>query len=163
MRFTEQEETILRIVQFDLPDSVAPYADIAREAGVTEDEVISLLSRLKEDGTIRRFGASIKHQRTSWKHNAMVAWKMTEEEADAAGPIAARHSRISHCYYRPSSAEDWPYTLYTMVHGRSAEECLETVDELKKTPPFGEYAVLESVKELKKISMTYFPARSTVK
>ncbi len=157
MRFTEQEETILRIVQSNLPDTLTPYADIASEAGVTEDEVIDLLSRLKEDGTIRRFGASIKHQRTGWKHNAMVAWKMTEEEADVAGPLAARHPRISHCYYRPSSARDWPYTLYTMVHGRSAEECLETVAELRKTPPFAEYAVLESIKELKKISMRYFP------
>lgn len=158
MQFTEQEESILRIVQSNLPDTLTPYADIAREAGVTEGEVLELLSRLKEDGTIRRFGASIRHQRTGWKHNAMVAWKMTEEEADLAGPLAARNARISHCYYRPSPARDWPYTFYTMIHGRSAEECLETVAELGKTPPFAEYAVLESIKELKKTSMTYFPA-----
>ena len=157
MRFTEQEETVLRIVQSNLPDTLTPYADIAREAGVSEDDVIALLSRLRDDGTIRRFGASIKHHRTGWKHNAMVAWKMTEEEADIAGPVAARHARITHCYYRPSAAVDWPYTLYTMIHGRSAEECLETVAELEKEPPFGEHVILESLRELKKISMTYFP------
>ena len=157
MRFTKQEEHVLRIVQDNLPDTLTPYADIAREAGISEGEVHALLSRLKEDGSIRRFGASIRHQRTGWKHNAMVAWKMTEEEADLAGPLAASHARISHCYYRPSSAPDWPYTLYTMIHGRSEEECMDVVAELKKKPPFRDCAVLESIKELKKISMTYFP------
>ena len=160
MQFTEQEEHILRIVQFSLPDSLTPYADIAREAGVTEEEVIALLTRLKDNGTIRRFGASIKHQRTGWKHNAMVAWKMTREDADIAGPFAASNARISHCYFRPSEAADWPYTMYTMIHGRTKEEILETVAELQKQPMFREHAILESLKELKKISMTYFPEKT---
>ena len=70
--------------------------------------------------------------------------------------IAARHSRISHVYYRPSAAPDWPYELYTMVHGRSEQECLDVAQELIATTPLREYAILKSLKELKKISMTYF-------
>ena len=73
--FTDTERAILRIVQFQLPDTLTPYADIAREVGTDEETVLNLLRRMKEDGSIRRFGASIKHQKTGWTHNAMVAWK----------------------------------------------------------------------------------------
>ena len=80
--FTDTERAILRIVQKNLPDSLTPYADIAREVGTDEATVIALLRKLKEGGAIRRFGASIKHQKTGWNHNAMVAWKARPEEVD---------------------------------------------------------------------------------
>ncbi len=160
MDFTEKEQAILRIVQKDLPDSLTPYADIAVATGSTEEEVLDLLLRLKESGAIRRFGASIKHQRTGWTHNAMVAWVATEEEAEEAGSRAAGHPRISHCYYRPSRYPAWPYTFYTMIHGKSEQDCLDVVEELRRTTSLKVYEILESLKELKKISMTYFTETS---
>ena len=77
--FTDAERRILAIVQQDLPDTLTPFADIAKAAGpgVTEDMVIDLLSRLKEEGVIRRFGASIKHQRAGWSANAMIGLQQT--------------------------------------------------------------------------------------
>lgn len=155
-QFTETERAVLRIVQADLPDSLTPYADIARTAGCTEEEVLDLLSRLKQSGAIRRFGASIKHQKTGWTHNAMVAWIVDEADSDAIGEVAAKNQRISHVYFRPTSAPDWPYTLYTMVHGRSEDECLQVIEELRRETALDEYAVLDSLEELKKTSMTYF-------
>ena len=86
----------------------------------------------------------------------MVAWIVGEAESEAAGEFAARNPRISHVYFRPTSAPDWPYTLYTMVHGRSEEECREVIDELRRETTLDEYAVLDSLEELKKTSMTYF-------
>jgi len=156
MEFTDKERAALRIVQNDLPDSLTPYADIAREVGLKEEEVLELLLRLKNSGTIRRFGVSLKHQHTEWTHNVMVAWKTSPDVVDAAGEMAAKHPHVSHCYYRPSPAVDWPYTLYTMVHGRSDDECLAAVEDLRHIPGIGNCAMLRSLKELKKISMTYF-------
>ena len=75
---------------------------------------------------------------------------------DACGAAAARHPNISHCYYRPSSAPDWPYELYTMVHGRSREECQQVIADVRAQTELDACAVLESLQELKKISMTYF-------
>ncbi len=154
--FTETEQAILRIVQKNLPDSATPYADIAQSVGCSEEEVLCLLQKLKDEGAIRRFGASIKHQKTGWNYNAMVAWQVSEADADAFGAIAAQHAHISHCYFRPSSAADWPYTLYTMTHGRSEEECQQTIAEIQKATGVSVYAVLDSIQEYKKISMTYF-------
>lgn len=155
-QFTETERAILRIVQRNLPDSLTPYADIAREVGTDEETVINLLRTLHEDGAIRRFGASIKHQRAGWNHNAMVAWRIDASLIHEAGEQAAKHPLISHCYYRPSSAADWPYTLFTMIHGRHESEYLEVIEQLRRETALDEYAVLESLKELKKTSMTYF-------
>lgn len=154
--FTPTELAILRIAQDNIPHTLTPYAHMAEAAGSSEQQVLDLLQGLKDSGAIRRFGASIKHQRAGWNHNAMVAWKATPEEADAAGAVAAAHSRISHCYFRPSSAPDWPYTFFTMIHGKSEGDCLAVVEELKASTCLKEYAVLESLKELKKTSMTYF-------
>lgn len=156
MNFTEKERKVLSIVQANLPDSLTPYADIAKEAGLSEEEVLALLARLKEDGTIRRFGASIKHQKTGYNSNAMVAWKIDGDEVEKAAEYAVNNPRISHCYYRPSSAPDWQYTFYTMIHGKTMQECYDVVEELRQNTCLDEYAILESIKELKKISMTYF-------
>ena len=155
--FTETERKILGIVQKNLPDSLTPYADMAEAAGASEEEVLALLRGMKEDGSIRRFGASIKHQRAGFSHNAMVAWKVKDQaQADAASKVAIKHNMISHCYFRPSSAPDWPYEFFTMIHGRAKDEYLEVVEFLKANTSLDEYAVLESLKELKKISPTYF-------
>ncbi len=154
--FTDTERAILRIVQSQIPDTLTPYADIAREVGTDEETVLNLLRRMKEDGSIRRFGASIKHQKTGWNHNAMVAWIVDEADCDAIAEVAVKNTRISHIYFRPSSASDWPYTLYTMVHGRSEEECRQVIEELRRDTSLDEYAVLDSLEELKKTSMTYF-------
>jgi DNA-binding Lrp family transcriptional regulator len=154
--FSEQERAILRIVQKNLPDSLTPYADIAAAVGTDESTVLQLLREMAQEGAIRRFGASLKHQKAGFTHNAMVAWVVSEAEADAAGKAAAEHPLISHCYYRPSSAADWPYELYTMIHGRHPDEYKEAIEHLRAATSLREFAVLESIRELKKISMTYF-------
>lgn len=156
MEFSDIERAILRIVQKDLPDSLTPFADIAKEVGTDEATVLALLQRLKKSGAIRRFGATLRHQRAGWNCNAMVAWKIDEKMADEIGHYIAKHPRISHCYYRPSSAPDWQYSFYTMIHGRSEQECLDVVEELRRATQLDEYAILTSLKELKKTSMTYF-------
>lgn len=155
-QFSEQERAILRIVQRNLPDSLTPYADIAESVGVNEEEVLTLLRDMKADGSIRRFGASIKHQKAGFSHNAMVAWIVRREDVDKAGREAARHAMISHCYYRPSSAPDWPFELYTMIHGRQPDDYKAVIAALRSQTCLDEYAVLESLKEMKKTSMTYF-------
>ena len=155
MDFTETERAVLRIVQGTLPDSATPFADIAEAAGTDEASVLELLRKLKANGAIRRFGATLRHQKAGWACNAMVAWKVPDADADAAGELAAAHPRVSHCYLRPA-APDWPYNLYTMIHGRSREECREVVEALRRDTVLDEHLVLESLKELKKTSMVYF-------
>lgn len=157
--FSEREKAILAIAQGDLPDSLTPYADMAAMAGSSEEEVLALLRRLKGNGAIRRFGASLRHQKAGWTSNAMVAWKATPEEADACGALIAENPSVSHAYYRPSPGPEWPYAFYTMVHGRSEAECDAVIADLARKLPLREYKALRSRRELKKTSMTYFPGK----
>lgn len=154
--FTPAEEAALRMVQGDLPDCAEPYSEIARLAGLTEAEVLDLLERLKSQGVIRRFGATLRHQQAGYGDNAMVAWYVEQDrDLDEVGALMASRPEISHCYQRRNCYE-WPFNLYTMVHARSRQECLDLVDELAKVSRVSQYAILFSRIELKKTSMSYF-------
>lgn len=155
--FSPAELLVLRLVQGDLPHDREPFAAIARETGLEEDAVLALLRFLKESGHIRRFGASVRHQRLGYTANSMVVWKMAERDCPEAGRIAGGFPWVSHCYARPALLEDWPYTFYTMLHARSAGECARAVERLRAASPlFSECAVLPTLRELKKTSPRYF-------
>ncbi|MDR1686118.1 MAG: Lrp/AsnC family transcriptional regulator [Desulfovibrio sp.] len=154
--FSEAECRVLRIMQDTLPDSPAPFAAVAAEAGVKEEEVLALLRSLRDEGVIRRFGAVLRHRQAGYGVNAMVAWKAERAGIDAAGARMARHPLISHCYCRPSPVPDWPYELYTMVHGRDAGELERAIAEIARDAGLTDYVVLESIEELKKSSLRFF-------
>ncbi len=149
------DREILKRVQGSLPDSAAPYADIAAAVGTDEAHVLDLLSRMAATGEIRRFGATLKHQKAGFGANVMVAWYVPEEDVDRIGAIMAERPEISHCYHRINCL-DWPYNLYTMIHGRSKDDCQAVVEALCAATGLDDYAMLFSLKELKKVSMRYF-------
>ena len=153
--FSETERRILRMAQADLPDSATPYADMAAAAGATETEVLELLTRLKESGAIRRFGATLRHQKAGYGANAMVAWYVDDDDMARVGAYMSSRREISHCYHRINCL-DWPYNLYTMMHASSPEECRRIVEDLARESGIDDYAMLLSRKELKKTSMEYF-------
>lgn len=154
--FSPAELVVLRKVQGDLPESKRPYLELAEISGLTEEEVIHFLQQLKDEGVIRRFGATLRHHNIGWKYNAMVVWKAGEAEAEKWAHVIMDMPNISHAYFRPCNAQDWPYELYTMIHGQEPEDIEKTVSSLAAQWPFGEYVILDTVRELKKTSMTYF-------
>ncbi len=64
---------------------------------------------------------------------------------------------ISHCYQRPTY-EDWPYSVFTMAHGRSKQECDAILDSIAAECGIGpeDRATLYSSTEYKKIRLHYF-------
>lgn len=154
--FTPQQRAVLRIVQENLPDSPAPFREIATAAGMTESEVIDFLRRLKEEGFIRRFGATLRHQIAGYDCNVMVAWQVEPHEAikEVARSMSDR-PEITHVYQRRTHPE-WPFNLYTMIHGRNEQECRDVVHKLQEQTGVTRYEFLFSQDELKKTSMRYF-------
>ncbi|MDR1016275.1 MAG: hypothetical protein LBL67_02235, partial [Coriobacteriales bacterium] len=158
---------ILRLLQDDISGSLEPFAQIAQEldeASVKLDEaaVIARTQALKASGMVRRFGAMVRHQKIGYAHNIMVAWLVPERGglAERAGAIMAAQTGVSHCYQRPT-APTWPYNLYSMVHGKSEDDCLATVKDIDwalaaACVPHKPPALLRTVKEWKKTSMRYF-------
>jgi len=153
--FTESQKRILALVQGNLPDGPEPFAEVARQAGVSVEEVLELLRGMKERGEIRRFGATLRHQKAGYGANAMVACFVDDADVERVGTFMASRPEISHCYYRVNCM-DWPYNIYAMVHAKTPEECGLAVAELVRLAGVEEYDVLKSKKEFKKTSMKYF-------
>jgi DNA-binding Lrp family transcriptional regulator len=104
---------------------------------------------------MRRFAAVMNHRNAGFKANAMGVWAVPEADLEAIGPQMAGFAAVSHCYRRPTY-EDWPYTVFTMVHGRSARDCEATIDAIASETGVSEYTLLWSIKEYKKIRLRYF-------
>jgi len=149
------EKKIIAAIQADIAVTERPYLAIARSLGISEDTLLATLRSLCGRGVIRRFGATLRHQRTGYTANAMVAWKVDESRIDAVGKIMASFRQVSHCYRR-NPAQDWPYNLYTMVHAENEAACAETTRQLARSAAVDQYALLFSREELKKTSMVYF-------
>lgn len=152
----EKDKQVIRRIQGDLPLDHRPFSLLAREIGMTEEEFLHRVQRLKEEGIIRRFGATLRHQEAGFSANAMVAWKAPSERVNDIGDLFASYREVTHCYERKPRA-DWPYNLYTMVHGASREQCRSIAETLARASGLKDYAVLFSEKEFKKTSMEYFP------
>ena len=153
--FTELEKKIIALVQGDMPVEKRPYLAMADKLGVEEEAVISVLKDLCDRGVIRRFGATLRHQKSGFNANAMIAWDVDEDRVDKVGKLMAAFKEVSHCYRR-NPCKNWPYNLYTMVHAKDEASCLKIAVNISKKTGVVSYEILFSKKELKKTSMQYF-------
>jgi len=152
---TDLEKRIIAAVQGDIPVTERPYLAIAKQLGLSEQTVIDILSDLNRRGVIRRFGATLRHQNSGFRANAMVAWRVDECRIEAVGAIMAQSQSVSHCYRR-DPVDGWPYNLYTMIHATGRQECERIVKALSEKTGIRDFTMLFSKRELKKTSMQYF-------
>lgn len=152
---TDLEKKIIALLQTDIPIVKRPYAQMAESIGITEEQFMTILKNLDDRDMIRRFGATLKHQKSGFKANAMVAWKVDENQVEETGNTMMGFHQITHCYRR-NPAPGWKYNLYTMVHAGTKEECCDIVRQISQKTGQKEYELLFSVQELKKTSMKYF-------
>lgn len=149
------EKNIVRILQEGLPLVSRPFLVMSQRLGITEEALIEAIRDMQSRGLIRRFGAAVRHQDLGYTANAMVVWKVQGEDAIRAGEIFSAFSEVSHCYLRENSGS-WQHSLFTMVHGKTGEECHQIARAMSKASGLTEYLVLFSTEELKKDSMKYF-------
>jgi siroheme decarboxylase len=147
-------ETI-RATQGKMPVRSDPYTPAAERLGVPVDEVLRRLESLRERGALRRVAAILYHRRAGFSANGMGVWAVPEGEELETGKRMAAFRGISHCYQRPTYA-DWPYSVFTMAHGRSKEECDAVLESIATATGITERATLYSSTEFKKVRMIYF-------
>jgi DNA-binding Lrp family transcriptional regulator len=152
---SETEKKVISALQGNIPVCERPYLALGQTLGMSEDEVIATAQALHDRGVIRRFGATLKHQKSGYKANAMVAWKVEEDRVEAVGPAMAAFDEVTHCYRRDPSGT-WPYNLYTMVHASNEAACHAIAKKISAAIGVTEYTLLFSKQELKKTSMRYF-------
>ena len=140
---SELELATIRVVQHDLANVERPFAAYAEQIGMgaTEDDVLDVLRSFKERKLMRRFAAVMNHRSAGFKANAMGVWAVPDDKLDEIGPQMAGFAAVSHCYRRPTY-DDWPYSVFTMVHGRSARDCEATIDAIRTETGVDEYCLL---------------------
>ncbi len=155
MGLTELQRKIVASVQQNIPVEPRPYRRIAAALNIAEEQLLTELQALCEKGVIRRFGATLRHQKSGYGANAMGAWQVDESRIQKVGKIMASFKEVSHCYRR-NPTDLWPYNLYTMIHAADRESCRQTADTMAAAAGIERYTLLFSVRELKKTSMEYF-------
>ncbi len=152
---SDWDTKVICIAQEDLPVTERPFAVQAEAIGGTEEELLATLQSFLDRKLMRRFAAVMNHRTAGFKANAMGVWAVPEEQLEEIGPQMAGFAAVSHCYKRPTY-EDWPYTVFTMVHGRTGKDCEATIAAIKEETGVDEYDLLWSIKEYKKVRLRYY-------
>jgi len=152
---SDMDLAVIRALQGDMPVVSEPYAPAAAEIGVSVPELLEHLESMKERKALRRVAAILFHRRAGFSANGMGVWKIPEERIMDLAPQMAAFRGISHCYQRPTY-EDWPYSVFTMAHGRSKEECDAILDSIADFSAIHERRTLYSSTEFKKTRLLYF-------
>jgi DNA-binding Lrp family transcriptional regulator len=146
---------VIRATQGDLPVVEDPFAPAAEELGISQERLLTHLIEMQERRLLRRVAAILFHRRAGFSANGMGVWKVPDERIMELGPKMAAFRGISHCYQRPTY-KDWPYSVFTMAHGRSKEECDAILDSIADETGITDRATLYSSTEFKKIRLLYF-------
>jgi DNA-binding Lrp family transcriptional regulator len=152
---TEEDVETIRATQGPMPVVSEPYLPAAERLGVAPGEVLRRLESLRDRGALRRVAAILFHRRAGFSANGMGVWEVPEGEILETGKRMAAFRGISHCYERPTYP-DWPYSVFTMAHGRSKEECDAVLDAIAESTGITNRATLYSSTEFKKVRMLYF-------
>jgi len=159
MNLTALEKRIIRAVAEGLEPVERPYRAAAARAGVSENELISVLRDLKRRGILRRICAILSAAAAGKPGAALVAWRVRPENLDEAGRALAARKTVSHCIARKTRPQ-WPYNLYTMMHGAGPQAVEAEAAAAARELDIEDYVVMETVAELKKTPPVYDFART---
>jgi len=155
IELSDMDYAVIRALQGDMPVVSEPYAPAAAEIGVSVPQLLEHLESMKERKALRRVAAILFHRRAGFSANGMGVWNIPEERIMELAPQMASFRGISHCYQRPTY-EDWPYSVFTMAHGRSKEECDAILTSIADFSAIHDRRTLYSSTEFKKTRLIYF-------
>jgi siroheme decarboxylase len=148
---------LIRALQGPMAAVERPYDEAAAELGISTEQMLERLRGMVDRKILRRVAAILYHRRAGFSANGMGVWKVPDADIMEVGARMASFRGVSHCYQRPTY-EDWPYSVFTMAHGRSKEECDAVLDSIAEDCGIGPdgRATLYSSTEYKKIRLRYF-------
>jgi DNA-binding Lrp family transcriptional regulator len=155
IELSELDVAVIRAAQGPMEAVPEPFAAAAAQLGVRQERLLDHLEGMRERRALRRVAAILFHRRAGFSANGMGVWRVPQERVMELGPRMASFRGISHCYQRPTYP-DWPYSLFTMAHGRSKDECDAILDSIAEDTGIEERRTLYSSTEFKKIRLLYF-------
>jgi siroheme decarboxylase len=155
IELSDLDLAVIRATQGPMEPVSQPFDKPAAELGMSVRGLLDHLESMRERRALRRVAAILFHRRAGFSANGMGVWRVPEDRIVELGPRMASFRGISHCYQRPTYA-DWPYSVFTMAHGRSKDECDAILDSIAADTGIEDRRTLYSSTEFKKIRMLYF-------
>ncbi|MEE6209382.1 Lrp/AsnC family transcriptional regulator [Salarchaeum sp. III] len=150
------ERRVILGIQDGFPLTETPYADIAAALDTDTGDVLAAIDRLLDDNCIKRVGCIVNHVVTGFTNNCMVVWDVPDDRLDEYGRTVGELPYVTLCYHRPRRPDqDWPYNLFTMVHGRDPDAVDEKIDELAADYLPVDHERLYSTEKLKQTGAQY--------
>lgn len=150
-------------MQRDIDLTPDPFSPIAEQLAIPFEQAAAMHADFLKSGRMRRFAAVLHHRKAGFGANAMGVWAAPENDPDhlhKLGESMAAFDAVSHCYLRPTYP-DWPYNLFTMVHGKSEAECEQTLAAISEATGITDRHALYSTREFKKVRVKYFTDEET--
>ena len=155
IELSDLDVAVIRATQGPMRVLAEPYEPAAAELGISQRQLLDHLESMRERKALRRVAAILFHRRAGFSANGMGVWGVPEDRIMELAPRMAAFRGISHCYQRPTYP-DWPYSVFTMAHGRSKEECDAILDSIAEFSGIEDRRTLYSSTEFKKIRLLYF-------
>lgn len=127
---SEQSSALKAAVEEGLPLTPRPYKTLATALGATEEAVIATLQNWLNSGLIKRLGIVVQHRKLGYVANAMVVWDIPSETVDQIAAKIAAENCVTLCYRRPRRLPDWPYNLFSMIHGKDRGRVLSQLENI---------------------------------
>ncbi|NOX15703.1 MAG: Lrp/AsnC family transcriptional regulator [Epsilonproteobacteria bacterium] len=155
IKLTPMHQKIIEASQYDIDITKEPFKKVIDRCNVSYEHFFEILNELKDAGVMRRFASILNHRKAGFNANAMVVWDVDEKNSQSIGETAASFSAVSHCYIRPKYP-NWPYNLFTMIHGKTTDETNAVIDSIAKEIQSKIHMSLYSTREFKKVRIEYF-------
>jgi siroheme decarboxylase len=155
----DRDHSLLWQLESGLPLVPRPYEELGKGIGMPESEVISRIRNLITNGTIRRFGVVVRHHEVGFGANAMVVWDVSDDRLTDVVKCLTSDEQVTLCYQRPRHLPDWPFNLFSMIHGRDEETVRAHISVLRADSPLCllNHDILFSRRRFKQTGARYCP------
>ena len=137
------DKTILNRIQSDFPITSQPYRTIAKELGLTEEDVLERISRLKKEGIIRRIGGNFVPDKLGYVSTLCTA-RVPEDKIEQFAEVVNRYPGVTHNYRRDNSFNIW----FTFI-APSRQEIEQNLEEISEKTGISEILNLPATRVFK--------------
>ena len=122
----EIDKKILNILQKEFPLEERPFQIVAEKCGISEEEALFRIQKMKDDGIIRRIGAVFDGAKLG-RISTLCAARVPEEKIDSFIQIVNANKNVTHNYRR-----DNEYNIWFTVSAATVEELEAFLTEVKE-------------------------------
>ena len=110
---------LLQAAQDDFPLDMHPFRTLGECSGLTEAAVLAFLETARDEGALRRIGASFRKERFAYV-STLVGLEVRQEELENAARQLGEYPEITHCYERSAELNLW-FTIIARSEARKNE------------------------------------------